>query len=474
MMVPIPLAFLGLGVYRAWIEVTFVGSFVSFPGFSVSTRDLFDFTAIIEMLILVLLARKVGPLFGKKWAYIACGFFMVLSTVLLFASYFAPALAGSLGVVASVAGGLGLGLIILIYSELYGCLNPIRVTLYYAASLIAGALIVYVYMGFKMPWLFVMTALLPLVSLACARRGFNLLPEGERPQKTWVSISVPWKIILLMGFFAFSYGIIEASAYRGAFGPHSSPGTFIVAVVVAMGVLVQREKFDFNVLCRIALPLTVVALFSISVLGFTDDTFGGYCVAGGYTAFTILIMVLCSNLCYRYGVSAIWLFGMERSLRLVFMFLGRCVYEYGALVDIGGVHGTTIAIGIAIVAVVMGTFVLLSQKELSSKWGASFLDGPEAGEQAVRKQEVADRCELLAKRFGLTSRESEVLMLLAQRKTVGQIERELFIANGTAKAHVRHVYQKFDIHSREELFELIGVDGLQNNIELPGEGLSKG
>ena len=51
--------------------------------------------------------------------------------------------------------------------------------------------------------------------------------------------------------------------------------------------------------------------------------------AGGYTAFTILIMVLCSNLCYRYGVSAIWLFGLERSLRLVFMFLGRCVYEYG-------------------------------------------------------------------------------------------------------------------------------------------------
>ncbi len=35
------------------------------------------------------------------------------------------------------------------------------------------------------------------------------------------------------------------------------------------------------------------------------------------------------------------------------------------------------------------------------------------------------------------------------------IERELFIANGTAKAHVRHIYQKLDIHSREELFALI-------------------
>ena len=35
------------------------------------------------------------------------------------------------------------------------------------------------------------------------------------------------------------------------------------------------------------------------------------------------------------------------------------------------------------------------------------------------------------------------------------IERDLFIANGTAKAHVRHIYQKLDIHSRDELFALL-------------------
>ena len=35
------------------------------------------------------------------------------------------------------------------------------------------------------------------------------------------------------------------------------------------------------------------------------------------------------------------------------------------------------------------------------------------------------------------------------------IERELDIANGTAKAHVRHIYQKLNIHSREELFNLL-------------------
>ena len=54
-------------------------------------------------------------------------------------------------------------------------------------------------------------------------------------------------------------------------------------------------------------------------------------------------------------------------------------------------------------------------------------------------------------------------MLLGQRKTVGIIERELFIANGTAKAHVRHIYQKLDIHTRQELFDMLGVETEQES-----------
>ena len=45
----VPLAFLGLGIYRAWIEIAFVGSFTGLPahaqsvfGGSLGVRDLFD------------------------------------------------------------------------------------------------------------------------------------------------------------------------------------------------------------------------------------------------------------------------------------------------------------------------------------------------------------------------------------------------------------------------------------------------
>ncbi len=176
---------------------------------------------------------------------------------------------------------------------------------------------------------------------------------------------------------------------------------------------------------RIALPLTVVALWLVPMLGLEATVLSGPCAIGGYTAATILIMALCSNMCYRHGVSAIWLFGIERSLRLGFMFLGRGAAFVGIHADLNGIDGDFLISG--------------SGKSRADK----------------QAQRVADRCGELAAEYHLTARELEILRLLAQRKTVGMIERDLFIANGTAKAHVRHIYQKLDIHSREELFALL-------------------
>lgn len=48
-----------------------------------------------------------------------------------------------------------------------------------------------------------------------------------------------------------------------------------------------------------------------------------------------------------------------------------------------------------------------------------------------------------------------MLLPLARHMTARDIQRELCVANGTAKAHVRHVYQKLGIHTRDELFAMV-------------------
>lgn len=451
----VPLFFLGIGVYRAWIEIAFVGSFLTFPALPAPTREWFDIACTIVMILCALLARRIGPFYRRRGIFVLSGMAMTLATAMLFATMLVPGGASYLGLPAALLGGSGLGLIILLWSEVYGCLNPLRVTLYYAASMVAGALIVYVFMGFRIQWLAVFATALPFVSLVFARKALHEIPPAERPAPADVTFKAPWKLFLLMALYAFAYGIIETRAYSVSFGPHSSPGCLIVGLIIFLGVAWRRERFDFNSIVRIALPLMIVAFWIIPALGIQAYALSGPAAVGGYTAVSVLIMVLCSNMCYRYGVSAIWLFGLERSVRLLFMVLGRGAAYVCTTASIPGIDGASLMSGLAVTAVLLATLLLFRQKEVTGSWGTNLLGGPGKSPEEIRRERVLAHCEDVAGKYRLTGRELEILKLLAQHKTVGMIERELFIANGTAKAHVRHIYQKLDIHSREELFALI-------------------
>ena len=49
-------------------------------------------------------------------------------------------------------------------------------------------------------------------------------------------------------------------------------------------------------------------------------------------------------------------------------------------------------------------------------------------------------------------------MCIRDRKgTTAEIEENLFVARGTVKAHTSRIYRKLGVHSREELYELLGI-----------------
>ena len=61
----------------------------------------------------------------------------------------------------------------------------------------------------------------------------------------------------------------------------------------------------------------------------------------------------------------------------------------------------------------------------------------------------------LARIRGLTRREEEILFLLAKGDSPTSIADQLFIAESTARVHVKHVYAKLGVHSKQELRQLV-------------------
>lgn len=63
--------------------------------------------------------------------------------------------------------------------------------------------------------------------------------------------------------------------------------------------------------------------------------------------------------------------------------------------------------------------------------------------------------ERLAEVRGLTPREREVFALMAQGRSATFIGEELFVSTNTVRKHIAHVYEKLDVHSKQELLTLV-------------------
>lgn len=62
-------------------------------------------------------------------------------------------------------------------------------------------------------------------------------------------------------------------------------------------------------------------------------------------------------------------------------------------------------------------------------------------------------------RFQLSQRELEVLRLLVEGRSAKYVSEELVISFNTARSHIRHIHEKLDVHSKQELISLIRKKG---------------
>ena len=79
--------------------------------------------------------------------------------------------------------------------------------------------------------------------------------------------------------------------------------------------------------------------------------------------------------------------------------------------------------------------------------------GTGAGDEATRSllDAIRAQCDVARDRFGLSSREHDVLVLLTRGRTIASIAEELYVSENTAKAHTKAIYRKLEVHTREEL-----------------------
>lgn len=127
--------------------------------------------------------------------------------------------------------------------------------------------------------------------------------------------------------------------------------------------------------------------------------------------------------------------------------LGGSAYAGLNLIHVIGMHGQTLCLILFAIylALISTSFAINTRTEK-----ASIVIEATSPTASIQK-----RSDALAAAHGLSPRELEVLYLLGRGYNHGYIATRLYISENTVRTHVRHIYSKLGISSREDLIELI-------------------
>lgn len=89
---------------------------------------------------------------------------------------------------------------------------------------------------------------------------------------------------------------------------------------------------------------------------------------------------------------------------------------------------------------------------LSNPNDQSVGEGPPA---PVASASLEAACVALGEGFNLTAREGEILTMLAHGRNVPFIAETLALSSHTVRGYVKSLYARLDVHSRQELIDLV-------------------
>ena len=304
--------------------------------------------------------------------------------------------------------------------------------------------------------------------------------------------------VALFGFSTGGLGILGSNEIRYEELFYSTTSAI---VLIAVGwLVVQEDKHAF--LPLFVAPLLVLAVFALPYVRFTSNDAAGLFFTTGIVAIELMLVFEAVLFALLFDFSCARTFMIARmtyaiSNQLSWLLSNSIVGTWGTSVTMQIAGTAILAASEIVIAALVVTYMLLRKKtgttpELNTR--AAGVEGnthdasnhatptnatdDTANRDANERQGEPAMCPaksiaanaassepqegqtsacvgLAAERYGLSPRETDVLRLLVAGDSTAQIQDKLCIAPGTFNYHMRNIYAKLGVHSRQELLIFI-------------------
>ena len=261
-----------------------------------------------------------------------------------------------------------------------------------------------------------------------------------------------WKFSLCLFAYALVLSLTASFVPEGQ-GPFEELQLHVIEIVLALGFLaaiyVVRRPMRFP-----PLLITLFAVLSGSlVLAFLGQDAPALILFKIATSFLgIVIWTVAVDFCHRSGVHPALIVSLFFFMRNLAGALVSVVRPLGPE-DFWGSFGVGV---VALWGLALVTLLFVTEKDFIA---LKLFDGvlPQEPAGAVGVAELNARCRSIAESHGCTPREREIMALLCMGKSKAYIGEELGLTESTVKSHVRNLYAKLDIHSKNDLQRLVGL-----------------
>jgi DNA-binding CsgD family transcriptional regulator len=453
---------LGFGLGRGWL-ICFSIIFISFlfpADFRLPAAFLFFSSATLSSLMLALTARMgVGR---ERMPY----FYLVLLVIVIVAVsiQLLGLLTGSLlfGMVAVSASGIVAGLLEPLCAEQMYDFEYEEILFASAGAVIVAAITSLSLLFLPSVLRLVILAILPFVTYFV----LNVLQtieqvSGEPPQTVHPNHALG-RLAFLRFLFAILIFCLVCRTFdffnyelNGLFTRWSLVFQVPTGAVFVIVVYLLGKKLRITSVYKWILPIMATGFTLMGIFPNESKILSLLFIYVGYDIFVIILWTLLVLMAKRHNGNHMRIYGLGAAPIFMGMAMGKLSSNWltsASLSDASSSSTVVALIGAALLIIIV--LLIFPEKK--------FLEL--AGEDSVEKKTqvlgipeklLEEACKRAADANKLTPRETEVLTLLAQGRTLKVIARTLIVSPGTAGSHIRKIYQKTGIHKQQDLIDYV-------------------
>ncbi|MBR2835566.1 MAG: helix-turn-helix transcriptional regulator [Coriobacteriales bacterium] len=355
-----------------------------------------------------------------------------------------------------------------------------------AGSLLAGVVSLAITRSDIQPYTPFVGILLALFSLVCLR----ILAQNTQyftNDETIIKSDTPQSIQSVVSIPAILKSVWQPALCVGTLGMISIVSRYLVAeqvldlaliislvgdIVPCLILLVLFTKPSFTVditqIYKVLFPIVALLFVLLTFLGDVLVVPVAIISGAAYQFCTMLVILLTVNIGRKLNVPSSIVYGLFYGIQMAVLLLGYPVIPLGR-----AYFGLTLYPVVAVFAVYMLSMGLLTGL-IGKKQGELFqikhTSGIEPAAETVQNIKVSqpnaeyvqgisgEVAQALPNEFvesaNLSARETEILKLLLAGRDTPHIAETLVLSKNTIRTHVKSIYTKFDVHSRQELLDL--------------------